>query len=82
MTAATLPGLCRADLPVQHPLTRDDVHALNWALNRDDVPVTVRSDGGRIILHPALALTARQMAHTLRLVCARTDAPVRWVGAL
>lgn len=82
MTASTLAGLCRADRPVQHPLTHDDLHALNWALTRDDVPVTVRSDGGRIILHPALTLTTRQVAHTLLLVCARTDAPVRWVGAL
>jgi hypothetical protein len=86
MAAATLPNVCRCDLPVKHPLTAWDLDELNADLQADGVPVTVRIVGpergpSQVVLWPALALTTRQMAHTLLLVCARTDAPVRWAGA-
>lgn len=77
-------GVHRCDLPVRHCLTHDEVSALNALLTADDVPVTVRVDGpgGEVVLWPALALDSRQMAHTLVAVRRRTDAQVRWAGAL
>jgi hypothetical protein len=85
VTTATFPGLCRADLPTRHPLTPDEAIELTAVLAADRVPVTVqlaRRERGpvQVILWPALALTTEQMAHTLRLVTARTDSPVRWAG--
>lgn len=87
MTALTLPGLCRADLPTRHPLTRAEADQLTARLAADGVPVTVqldRREGGptQVVLWPALALSTPQVAHTLRLVTARTDSTVRWAGAL
>ncbi|WP_328465466.1 hypothetical protein OHA21_43660 [Actinoplanes sp. NBC_00393] len=76
-------GVCRCDRPVLRPLGRMAAYALTERLQRDDVPVTVRVDGPEgapVVLWPALALTPRQEAHTLRLVLDRTDAPVRWAG--
>jgi hypothetical protein len=87
MTASTLAGICRADRPVLHPLTADELAALNAALAADGVPVTAQIDGrpwraATVTLWPSLAIDSRQMAHTLLLVCGRTDLPVRWAGAL
>lgn len=76
-------GVCRVDLPVRHALTASEATCLSSRLERDGVPVTVRVDGpdGEVILWPALALTSRQMAHTLVTVRRETDAPVHWAGA-
>lgn len=81
-----LAGVCRADLPVLHPLTAMEAYELTCRLALDDVPVTVRVDGPdggprEVVLWPALALTARQQAHTLVEVRRVTDAPMHWAGA-
>ncbi|GIF14828.1 hypothetical protein [Actinoplanes teichomyceticus] len=68
-----------------HPLTVPEAETLTRQLDHDKVPVTVRVEGaypGTVVLWPALALTTRQQAHTLCLVCRRTDATVRWAGAV
>jgi hypothetical protein len=87
MTAPTLAGICRADRPVRHPLTARELSDLNADLYADGVPVTVQIVGPQqgprtVVLWPSLKLTTAQQAHTLRLVTARTDATVRWAGAL
>jgi hypothetical protein len=79
-------GIHRCDLPVRHLLSQMEAYSLTRRLDRDGVPVTVRVDGPdggpkRVVLWPALRLSTRQQAHTLRLVTAETDAPVRWAGA-
>jgi len=67
----------------RHPLSAAEVERLNEALAADNVPVTVQVPApGRVVLWPALALTSRQEAHTLRLVMDETDATVRWAGAV
>lgn len=86
MTAATLPGLCRVDRPVRHPLTATEAEWLTRLLAADGVPVTVKVDRREhgpveVVLWPALALDSRQMAHTLRLVIDCTDSRVHWAGA-
>ncbi|GAA2681875.1 hypothetical protein [Actinoplanes palleronii] len=75
-------GCCRDDRPVQHPLTAAEANAITRQLDLEGVPVTVRVDGPdrQVVLWPALALTTEQEVRTLRLVCADTDAPVRWAG--
>lgn len=74
-------GTCRCDRPVLRPLPPADARALTETLQADGVPVTVRVDGPeQVVLWPALALTPEQEAHTLHVVCDRTDAQVRWVG--
>lgn len=87
MTASTLAGVCRADLPARHPLTPGEAKHLNAELAADGVPVVVQLDGpaGRpvgVVLWTALQLTTWQQVHAVALVQARTDAPVRWAGAL
>lgn len=85
MTAPTLAGICRADRPVCHPLTAWDLDELNAELYADGITVQVvgPEDGPRtVVLHMALALTTDRQVHAMRLVMARTDATVRWAGAL
>lgn len=76
-------GVCRCDRPVLHRLTHWEAVNLTEQLRHDDCPVTVRVDNpaGEVVLWPAVALTSRQEAHTLRLVTRVTDAPVHWAGA-
>lgn len=85
MTASTLAGICRADRPVQHPLTAWDLTELNAELWADGITVKVEGPeaGPRIVvLHMALKLTTDRQVHAMRLVLSRTDATVRWAGAL
>lgn len=77
----SLPGVCRCDLPVLHPLAPMEAYALTRRFDREGLPVTVKADGpGVVVLWPALALTTRQQVHAMRVVKAETDAPVRWAG--
>lgn len=77
-------GDIRCDRPVLRPLDAMAAYRLTQRLQREDVPVTVRVDGPdsarTVVLWPALALTSEQEAHTLHVVLAGTDAPVRWAG--
>lgn len=75
-------GDCRCDRPVLHRLTPAEAAALNARLEAERVPVTVRIDNpaADVVLWPALELTTEQQVHAMRLVCDRTDAPVRWAG--
>ena len=85
MTASTLAGICRADRPVRHPLTAWDLDELNAELWADGITVKVEGpeDGPRIVvLHMAKALATDRQVHAMRLVMDRTDATVRWAGAL
>jgi hypothetical protein len=83
MTAPKLAGICRNDRPVRHPLSAMELNNLNATLYADGVPVTVQTVGTTlVVLWPALALTTEQQVHAVRLVTARTDATVRWAGAL
>jgi hypothetical protein len=85
VTASTLAGICRADRPVRHPLTAWDLTELNAELHDDGVTVKVvgPEDGpGIVVLHMATPLTTDRQVHAMRLVMDRTDATVRWAGAL
>jgi hypothetical protein len=87
VTASTLAGVCRADLPVRHPLSRDEAADLSADLAADGVPVVVQLGGPErgpveVVLWTALQLETWQQAHALRLVTARTDSRVHWAGAL
>jgi hypothetical protein len=69
-----------------HELTQPEADGLTRRLQAEDVPVTVRVEGGQggprtVVLWPSLALTTAQQAHTLHVVCHETDSPVRWAGA-
>lgn len=86
MTASTLAGVCRADRPALHPLTRTEAADLTADLAADGVPVTVQVDRrengpSEVVLWPSLALTTEQMAHTLVVVTRATDSRVHWAGA-
>lgn len=83
---ATLAGVCRADRPALHPLTRTEAADLSADLEADGVPVTVQLGGPErgpvvVVLFTAVALTTWQQVHAVAPVQARTDAPVRWAGA-
>lgn len=68
---------------VMHPLTQDDLDAVNGLLAAARIPVTVQANNllGVVVLHCALTPDTRQVARTLITVCGFTDAPVRWAGA-
>ena len=73
-------GDCRADRPVLHPLTDEEIVWINVALDLAGLPVSIERCGDAVVVTSRRELTTDEEVRALGTVLPRTDAPVRWAG--